>query len=94
MGCLADLKEHIKLGNRYATRSLFRCVMLMGGLDKSSKCTVIRYFRRLMKRKWHNCYMQNRKIMKKLLPQSVSYNPQTKKFTQVLPLDTYTFDFE
>ena len=94
LGCLADLKEHIKLGNRYATRSLFRCVMLMGGLDKSSKCTVIRYFRRLMKRKWHNCYMQNRKIMKKLLPQSVSYNPQTKKFTQVLPLDTYTFDFE
>ena len=92
--CLTDLNEHIKLGNHYATRSLFRCVMLMGGLDKNSKCTVIRYFRRLMKHKWHNCYMQNHKIMKKLLPQSVSYNPKTKKFTQVLPLDTYIFDFE
>lgn len=94
LGCLADLKEHIKLGNRYATRSLFRCVMLMGGLEKDSKCTVIRYFRRLMKRKWHDCFVQNEEIMKKLLPQSVSYNPQTKEFTQVLALGTCTFDFE
>jgi hypothetical protein len=94
LGCLADLKEHIKLGNRYATWSLFRCVMLMGGLEKDSKCTVIRYFRRLMKRKWYDCFVQNEEIMKKLLPQSVSYNPQTKKFTQVLALGTYTFDFE
>lgn len=94
LDCLADLNEHFKLDNRYATRSLFRCVMLMGGLKKDSKCTIIRYFRRLMKRKWHDCFVQNVEIMKKLLPQSVSYNPQTKKFTQVLLLDTYTFDFE
>jgi hypothetical protein len=94
LDCLADLNEHFKLDNRYATRSLFRCVMLMGGLKKDSKCTVIRYFRRLMKRKWHDCFVQNEEIMKKLLPQSVSYNPQTKKFTQVLALGTYTFDFE
>lgn len=94
LDCLVDLNEHFKLGNRYATRSLFRCVMLMGGLEKDSKCIVVRYFRRLMKRKWHICYMQNQKNMKKLLPQSVSYNPRTKKFTQVLLLDTYTFDFE
>ena len=94
LDCLADLNEHFKLDNRYATRSLFRCVMLMGGLEKDCKCTVIRYFRRLMKRKWHDCFVQNEEIMKKLLPQSVSYNPNTKKFTQVLLLDTYTFDFE
>ena len=92
--CLSDLNEHVKLGNRYATRSLFRCIMLMGGAEKDNKCTVIRYFRRLMKRKWHDCFMHNQEIMNKLLPQSVFYNPQTKKFTQVLALDTYTFDFE
>ncbi|MBR2468783.1 MAG: hypothetical protein IKB43_01310 [Fibrobacter sp.] len=94
LDCIADLNEHFKLGRRYATRSLFRCVMLMGGLGKDNKCTVIRYFRRLMKRKWHNCFVQNQEIMKALLPQSVSYDSQTRKFTQVLALGTYTFDFE
>lgn len=92
--CLADLNEHLRLGNRHATRSLFRCIMLMGGVEKDNKNTVIRYFRRLMKRRWHDCFMQNPEIMKKLLPQTVSYDSQTKKFTQVLLLDTYTFDFE
>lgn len=94
LDCIVDLYEHFKLGRRYATRSLFRCVMLMGGLKKDSKCTVVRYFRRLMKREWHNCFMQNQEIMKTLLPQSVFYDPQTRKFTQVLAIGTYTFDFE
>ena len=94
LDCLADLSEHFRLDCQYATRSLFRCFMLMGGLKKDSKCTVIRYFRRLMKREWQNCFMQNQEIMKTLLPQTVLYDPQTKTFTQVLAFRTYTFNFD